>query len=78
MSAAPRALRRAVGLLLVALLLGPAQLWAQATEPLSSQRLGRPYLFVFIAYAIVLGFIAAWVISIAVRLARIDKHLNRG
>ena len=54
----------------------PAGLVAQAAEPLSSQRLGRPYVFVFIAYALVLGGILAFVISIAVRLARVEKRLR--
>ena len=49
---------------------------AQASDPLSAQKLGRPYVFLFIAYALVLGIIAAWVISIAVRQARIDKQLK--
>ena len=48
----------------------------QAAEPLASQRLGRPYVFMFVAYALVLGIIAAWVISIAVRLARVEKRLG--
>ena len=61
---------------LLALLLVPAELWAQAAEPLSSQRLGRPYLFVFLAYALVWLFIAGWVISIARRLARVEKRLQ--
>jgi hypothetical protein len=71
-----RTLRRTALALLVAFAASPAGLWAQATEPLSSQRLGRPYLFMFIAYAIVLGLIATYVISIAVRLARVEKRLQ--
>jgi hypothetical protein len=66
---------RAFALALLALLAHPWGAWAQATEPLSSQRLGRPYLFVFIAFVVVLGFIAAWVISIARRLASIERKL---
>ena len=54
----------------------PTGLLAQAAEPLSSQRLGRPYVFMFIAYALVLGGILAFVISIAVRLARVEKRLR--
>jgi CcmD family protein len=48
----------------------------QATEPLSSQRLGRPYVFMFVAYAIVLGLIACYVVSIAVRLKRVEDRLG--
>jgi hypothetical protein len=59
----------------VASLATPLSLLAQA-EPLSSQKLGRPYVFMFVAYALVLGVIAAWVISIAVRLARVEKRLQ--
>jgi hypothetical protein len=60
----------------LALLVRADGLFAQAAEPLSSQKLGRPYLFMFIAYALVFGVIAAWVISIAVRLARVEKRLQ--
>ena len=54
----------------------PAALWAQAAEPLASQRLGRPYVFMFVTYALVLGLIAVYVVSIAVRLARVEKRLQ--
>ena len=37
---------------------------------------GRPYTFMFIAYAVVLGLIAVFVVSIAVRLARVEKRLQ--
>lgn len=60
----------------VAFLLLPAELPAQAAEPLSSQRLGRPYLFMFVGYALVWLFVAGWVISIARRLARVEKRLR--
>jgi hypothetical protein len=71
-----RALRGALVLATVALFAAPNGVWAQAAEPLSSQRLGRPYVFMFVAYAIVLGIIAVFVISIAVRLARVEKRLR--
>ena len=48
--------------------------WAQATE-LGRQTLGRPYWFVFLAYAIVVVLIAGWTISIARRLARVESRL---
>jgi hypothetical protein len=66
---------RAVLVALV-MLAAPASIWAQATEPLSAQRLGRPYLFVFLAYFIVLGLIAGFVVSMVVRLARVEKRLQ--
>ncbi len=49
---------------------------AQAAEALSSQRLGRAYWHVFIAYALVWILVAGWVISIARRLARVEKRLD--
>jgi hypothetical protein len=63
---------------LVALLTlaAPASVWAQASAPLSEQRLGRPYLFVFLAYFIVLGLIVGFVVSMAVRLARVESRLH--
>jgi hypothetical protein len=75
-SGAGRGLRWASARVLLALFAAPSSAWAQVTEPLSSQRLGRPYLFVFIAYAVVLGMIGAFVISIALRLARVEKGLR--
>lgn len=61
---------------LIALVLAPSALWAQATEPLSSQRLGRAYWHVFVAYALVWILVGGWVISIARRLARVEKRLE--
>jgi hypothetical protein len=75
MSALARTLR-VLPAALAALLAAPIPLWAQAAEPLSSQRLGRPYLFVFLAYIIVLGLIALFVVSMSVRLARVEKRLQ--
>ena len=71
-----RVQRWIVAVLLIAVVAAPDGLLAQAAEPLSSQQLGRPYLFVFIAYALVLGIIGAWVVSIALRLARVEKRLQ--
>jgi CcmD family protein len=48
---------------------------AQATE-LGRQTLGRPYWHVFIAYAIAWLLIGGWVISIARRLARVERRLD--
>ena len=53
----------------------PAELAAQATE-LGRQTLGRPYWHVFIAYALAWLLIGGWVISIARRLARVEKRLG--
>ena len=53
----------------------PGTLAAQATE-LGQQTLGRAYWHVFIAYALVWVFVGGWVISIARRLARIERRLG--
>ena len=47
----------------------------QATE-LAGQQLGRGYWHVFIAYALVWVLVAGWVISIARRLARVERSLS--
>jgi CcmD family protein len=53
----------------------PAELFAQATE-LARQTLGRAYWHVFIAYALAILFIGGWVVSIARRLARVERRLD--
>jgi CcmD family protein len=64
---------RAVAVL--ALLAAPTGLAAQATE-LGRQTLGRPYWHVFIAYALAWVLIGGWVVSIARRLARVERRLD--
>ena len=59
----------------VLILSAPAGLAAQATE-LGRQALGRAYWHVFVAYALALLFIGGWVISIARRLARVERRLD--
>ena len=66
---------RAMGASLTVLLIGALPLLAQA-EQLREQTLGRPYWHVFIAYAIALGLILAWVVSIARRLRRVETRLQ--
>lgn len=51
-----------------------SELAAQGT--LSEQRLGRAYMHVFIAYAVVWLLITAWVVTIAKRLTRIEAQLG--
>ena len=53
----------------------PGALAAQAAQ-LGQQTLGRPYWHVFIGYALVWVFVGGWVISIARRLARIERRLG--
>jgi CcmD family protein len=65
---------RAIVAILI-LLASPFDVSAQATE-LGRQTLGRPYWHVFIAYAIAWVLIGGWVISIARRLARVERRLD--
>ncbi len=48
---------------------------AAQADPLGTAGLGRPYLHVFIAYALAIVLIGGWVISIARRLRRIEGRL---
>jgi CcmD family protein len=48
---------------------------AQA-DPLGTRGLGRPYLHVFLAYAVALLLVGGWVVSIARRLGRIERRLS--
>jgi CcmD family protein len=68
---------------LLAVLGATATLAALACAPLLGQQdrmgfagLGRPYWHVFAAYAIAIVLVAGWVISIARRLARIERRLG--
>ncbi len=64
------------GLALVAL----AGAWdglAAQNANLGAQRLGRPYLFVFLAYAIGWGLILGWIVSIARRLRSLERRIDR-
>lgn len=54
----------------------PAAASAQAAGELGRQTLGRPYWHVFLAYALAWLLIGGWVISIARRLARVEKRLE--
>lgn len=56
-------------------LLVPADALAQATE-LGRQTLGRAYWHVFVAYAIAWLLIGGWIVSIARRLARVERRLR--
>jgi CcmD family protein len=48
----------------------------QAGGGLGSQTLGRSYWFLFLAYAIAWALVLGWVVSIARRLARVEKELE--
>ena len=43
---------------------------------LAAQGLGRPYWHVFIAYAIAIGIVFLWVVSIGRRLSQIEKKIG--
>jgi CcmD family protein len=62
-------------MLLTAVALMPTELWAQAD--LASQRLGRAYWHVFIAYAIAWALVLAWMFVILRRLARVEQKLDQ-
>lgn len=73
-----RTLSRALPLLilfLVAAVVDPFSLAAQGTP---GAGLGRPYWHVFIAYALAWVLVLGWVVSIARRLARIERRLEDG
>lgn len=74
---------RALGVLLAAALstglaasVGVAAQAGTAAGALGAQHLGRPYWHVFVAYAIAWLLVVGWVVSIARRLARIEKRLE--
>ena len=83
MSALPRGARlggRILGaaLAVVLILATPSLSYAQAAaNELARQTLGRPYWYVFIAYAVAWLLVAGWVISIARRLSDVEKRLER-
>ena len=65
-------------LALVLILATPSLSFAQAAaNELARQTLGRPYWYVFVAYAVVWLLVAGWVISIARRLSDVEKQLGR-
>ena len=43
---------------------------------LAAQGLGRPYWHVFIAYAVAIGIVLFWVVSIGRRLSEIEKKIR--
>lgn len=59
------------------LLASPQGSWAQGmSEAIAGQNL-RGYTHVFIAYGIAWLLVGGWVISIARRLGRVERELNR-
>ena len=63
-------------LLVAGLLLLPPALVAQAEQqPLGAQSL-RPYWHVFIAYALAWILVFGWLVSVARRLARVERRLE--
>jgi len=70
---AARTLACLLGVLLVAVLAAP--LAAQAGG-LGAQRLGRPYVHVFLAYAVLWVLVVGWIWAIARRIARLEARLR--
>ncbi len=66
--------KRTACLVVIALVMMPDALWAQA-EQLGQQNL-RPYWHVFAAYALVLVIIGGWAVSIARRLKTIEDRIR--
>jgi|TARA_B000000460_G_scaffold116588_1_gene81938 hypothetical protein len=65
----------------ITLLFCATTLFAQQTSELpgaqlAAQGLGRPYWHVFIAYAVAIGIILFWVVSIGRRLSEIEKKIR--
>ncbi|MCH2475047.1 MAG: hypothetical protein MK243_03920 [Gemmatimonadetes bacterium] len=65
----------------ISFLIGPIMLSAQEISELpgaqlATQGLGRPYWHVFIAYAIAIGIVFFWVVSIGRRLSQIEKKIG--
>jgi len=67
--------RLALPVLLSAALALPAAAQALPGTDLGAETL-RPYHFVFLAYALAWILVFGWVVSIARRLARLEKHLE--
>ena len=65
----------------ITLLFCATTLFAQETSELpgaqlAAQSLGRPYWHVFIAYAVAIGIVLFWVVSIGRRLSEIEKKIR--
>ncbi len=59
----------------VLLLLSADSVWAQTVD-LASQRLGPGYMNLFLAYAVAWILVLGWVVSIALRLSRVERRLE--
>lgn len=64
------------GALALLLLLVPDPAWAQEPAAESTGRQMRHFWHVFAAYAIAWGLIFAWVVSIGLRLRRVEDRLR--
>ena len=70
-------LAAAVVLLLAVLAWGPEGLGAQEPGAIGRQTLGRPYVHVFVAYAIAWILIFGWLVSVGRRLRRVEERLEK-
>lgn len=67
----------ALSVSVLCLLIFPQLSWAQGmSEAIAGQNL-RGYTHMFIAYAIAWLVVVGWIISIARRLGRVERELNR-
>ena len=65
-----------ITLLVGAITLSAQEISERPGAQLAAQGLGRPYWHVFIAYAIAIGLVFFWVVSIGRRLSQIEKKLG--
>lgn len=66
-----------IGTSVLVLLALPGISWAQSmADAIAGQNL-RGYTHMFIAYAIAWALVMGWIISIARRLGRVERELNR-
>ena len=60
----------------VLLLLSADSVLGQTTVDLASQRLGPGYMNLFLAYAVAWILVLGWVVSIALRLTKVERRLE--
>ena len=65
-----------MGLVLAVLCASPAMLLAQEAGAIGRQTLGRPYLHVFVAYAVAWAVVLGWLIAVARRLRRVEERFG--
>lgn len=67
---------RSLSIVLIVAVVGGVLAPDVAAQGVPGSGLGRPYWHVFLAYVIAWALVFGWVVSIARRLARIEKRLD--